>query len=146
MTPSGPTPDSEPTAQVHVADIVIARVAAYYARQVPGVAALQPDLAQSMLGLAGRMLGGRQDSDPALSTDGVDVDIDGQTARIEITAMTRLGYNCRDIAEAIQQLVAAQVAAHTGLTATVTVTITDIDLDTGERTGPGAPALRAVPG
>jgi uncharacterized alkaline shock family protein YloU len=111
----------------HVAGTVVARIAGYYARQTPGVAALQADLRGSILGLADRVFG--RDNNPALSAEGVHVAIDGQTARIEITAVTRLGYNCRTVAETIQQEVATQIAAHTDLAATVAVTIIDIALD-----------------
>lgn len=136
-TAAGPvTPTA---AEVHVAEIVLARVAAYYARAVPGVATLQPGLAQRVLGLAGRFLGPSPLADPRLSADGVTVDLDEDgLAHIEVTAVTRLGYNCRDVAEAIQQQVTTQVQAHTGLPAVVTITILDIDLNTGTDHGPAA--------
>lgn len=146
MTPPRQGPDDEAAPKVHVADTVIAKIAAYYTRKVPGVFALQPDLTQTVLGFAGWMLGSHQDGDSALSTDGVDVDVDGQTAQIQISLITRLGYNCRDIAEAIQQQVTGQVATHTGLIATVSVTITDIDLGTGERHGRAPLNLDMSPG
>jgi len=133
--PNQPPPAADPPAgdeQVQVADTVLARVAAYYARTVPGVVNLQPGLSQSVAGLAGTLLGPAPQGDPRLSTDGVTIEVDPNgLAHIEIAAVTRLGHNCRDVAEAVQQQVTSQVRAHTGRTAVVTVTITDIDLNTG---------------
>jgi len=128
---------------VRVADTVIARIAAHYTRQVPGVAALHPGMAQSMLGLAGRLLGSRREVAETLSTAGVSVDIDGQAARIAITVILRAGYNCRDTAEAIQTHVSDHITTQTGLATIVTVTITDIEFDhnTDEHTAQ-PPALR----
>jgi len=130
---------------IRVADTVIARIAAYYTRQVPGVAALHPGMAQSMLGLAGRLLGSRREVAETLSTAGVTVDADDQAARIAITAILRAGYNCRDTAEAIQTQVGAHITTQTGLATIVTVTITDIEFDPNadEHTAQ-PPALRVI--
>lgn len=148
--PTAAPPVSAASTRVHVADTVIARIAAYYARQVTGVAALQPGLTQSVARFADRMFG-QPPVDPMLSTDGITVDVHDGVARIEVTVVTRLGYSCRAVAEALQQQVTAQVLTHTGFPAVVTVTITDIDLGTAATVTTVAPAaagqspLHAVP-
>jgi len=125
---------------VQVADTVLARVAAYYARgrvvcrprTGPTTGASSRTAAKAWPALAGTLLGPAPQGDPRLSTDGVTIEVDPNgLAHIEIAAVTRLGHNCRDVAEAVQQQVTSQVRAHTGRTAVVTVTITDIDLNTG---------------
>lgn len=112
--------------QLHVSDTVIARVAAYYACRVPGVLRLRPNLAQSMTGVASRLLTFR-DGEHRISTDGVTAVVEGGRAEINVSVITRWGRNCRDLAEQIQRQVAEQVQSYTGLPATVSVTITDVD-------------------
>lgn len=112
--------------QVHVAAPVVARVAARSARAVPGVVALRADLAQALLGIAGSML--RQDAG-GLPADGVAAAVHGGAAEVSLTVLTRLGYNCRDLAQAVQRTVAADVSAYTGLDVLVRVTVADVLLD-----------------
>jgi uncharacterized alkaline shock family protein YloU len=112
--------------RMHVGDAVVARVAARKARQVPGVVALRADLAQALLGVAGAVLGQDRSWLPA---DGVTAVVQGGSADVKVTVVTRLGHNCRDLAQAVQQEVAAEVRAYTGLDALVTVTVADVLLD-----------------
>ena len=49
--------------------------------------------------------------------------------QVALTVVTRLGHNCRDLAQAVQREVAAEIAGYTGLAATVTVTIAEVLLD-----------------
>lgn len=128
-----------PEPQLQIAGAVFARIAARYTVLVPGVASLQPDLPQYVTGLATRVLNLRQPAAIQPSPDGVDVDLDtaASTARIAVSVVTRLGYNCTTVAETIQQHVAQQVQSHTGFTAHVTVTVADIDLPT-DTAAPGA--------
>ena len=49
--------------------------------------------------------------------------------QVALTVVTRLGHNCRDLAQAVQRAVAAEIAGYTGLVATVTVTIAEVLLD-----------------
>lgn len=113
--------------QVRVNDTVVARVAAHCARQVPGVAGLRPDLAQSMLGIASRFFEYR-DRERRIPTDGVTVTIEDGHASIAITLVTRFDHNCRDVAQAVQDRVSDAVRAYTGLTATVAVTVAEVEL------------------
>ncbi|HYH31548.1 MAG TPA: Asp23/Gls24 family envelope stress response protein [Pseudonocardia sp.] len=112
--------------RMHVGDAVVARVAAHHARRVPGVVALRADLAQALLGVAGAVLGQDRSWLPA---DGVTATVHGASAEVTVTIVTRLGHNCRDLAQAVQRDVAAGVRAYTGLDALVTVTVADVLLD-----------------
>jgi len=112
--------------RMHVGDAVVARVAAHHARRVPGVVALRADLAQALLGVAGAVLGQDRSWLPA---DGVTATVHGASAEVTVTIVTRLGHNCRDLAQAVQRDVAAGVRAYTGLDALVTVTVADVLLN-----------------
>lgn len=119
---------SRPPVRLHVGDAVVARVAAHRARRVPGVVALRADLTQALLGLAGSVL--HPDRPPgALPTDGVHAAVHDGLAEVSITLATRLGHNCRDLAQAVQREVAAEVAAYTGLDVVVRVTVAEVLLD-----------------
>jgi uncharacterized alkaline shock family protein YloU len=48
---------------------------------------------------------------------------------VSVAVVTRLGHNCRDLAQAVQREVAAELASYTGLSTVVTVTIVEILLD-----------------
>jgi uncharacterized alkaline shock family protein YloU len=112
--------------RMHVGDAVVARVAARHARAVPGVVALRADLAQALIGIAGTVLGQDRSWLPA---DGVTAAVHGSSAEVQVTVVTRLGHNCRDLARAVQREVAAGVHAYTGLDVRVAVTIADVLLD-----------------
>jgi uncharacterized alkaline shock family protein YloU len=113
---------------VRVGDVVVARVAAERARRVPGVVALRADLTQALLGLAGSVLH-RDRSAGALPTDGVHAQVHGTQADVTITLATRLGHNCRDLAQQVQVAVAEEVRAYTGLDTVVRVVVADVLLD-----------------
>ena len=49
--------------------------------------------------------------------------------QVALTVVTGLGQNCRDLAQAVQRAVAAEIAGYTGLVARVTVTISEVLLD-----------------
>jgi uncharacterized alkaline shock family protein YloU len=112
-----------PDVRMHVGDAVVARVAAHRARQVPGVVALRPDLGQSLLGFAGAVLGQDRSWLPA---DGVTATVHDGCADVTVTIVTRLGHNCRDLAQTVQREVAAAVRDYTGLDVVVTVTVADV--------------------
>ena len=118
--------NDRPGVRVHVGDAVVARVAAHHARRVPGVVALRADLAQALLGIDGTVLG--QDRS-WLPTDGVTATVHGSSADVRVTVVTRLGHNCRDLAQAVQHQVAAGVRDYTGLDVLVTVTVAGVLLD-----------------
>ncbi|GAA3242301.1 hypothetical protein GCM10017691_46280 [Pseudonocardia petroleophila] len=113
---------------MHVGDAVVARVAAHRARRVPGVVALRADLTQALLGLADSVLHPDRDTG-ALPADGVHAQVHGGSVEVTITLATRLGHNCRDVAQSVQREVAAEVAAYTGLDAVVSVVVAEVLLD-----------------
>lgn len=112
--------------RLHVGDSAVARIAAQRAALVPGVVALRADLAQALLWVASSVLGPDRTRPP---TDGVNAVVHDDAAEVSITIATRLGHNCRDLAQTVQREVAAEVAAQTGLEVTVRVTIVDVLLD-----------------
>lgn len=116
-----------PTVRVHVGDAVVARVAARRARRVPGVVTLRADLAQALLGLADSVLG--HDRAGAIPADGVQAAVHGGRAEVAVTLVTRLGYNCRDVAQAVQRAVGEEVRTYTGLDVVVCVTVAEVLLD-----------------
>lgn len=120
-----------PPVRFHVADTVVAQVAARRARAVPGVVALRADLAQALLGVADSVLAGSGwgQGRSRLPPDGVSAAVEGGVAEVSVTLVTRLGHNCRDLAQAVQREVAAEVAGYTGLQVLVRVTIADVLLD-----------------
>lgn len=114
-----------PRVRLHVGAAVVARVAAHRARRVPGVVALRADLAQALLGLAGSVFHPDRDQG-GLPADGVQASVHDGTAEVSITLATRLGHNCRDLAQTVQREVASEVAAYTGLDVVVRVTIAEV--------------------
>ena len=111
---------TRPPVRLIVGDAAVARIAEHRARRVPGVVALRADLAQALLGLAGTALR------LPLRTEGVNAAVRGHAAEVSVTVVTRLGYNCRDVVQAVQREVAAEVAELTGLDVEVRVTIADV--------------------
>jgi uncharacterized alkaline shock family protein YloU len=91
-----------PPVRFHVADAVVTRVARRRARQVPGVVDVR---------------------------HGATATVAGGGAEVALGIVTRLGHNCRDLAQAVQREVAAELAAYAGLTAVVAVTVEDVLLD-----------------
>ncbi|GAA2564533.1 Asp23/Gls24 family envelope stress response protein [Pseudonocardia hydrocarbonoxydans] len=117
-----------PEVRLHVGDAVVARVAAHHARRVPGVVALRADLTQALLGLADSVLHPDRDRG-ALPADGVHAEVRGGSAEVTVTLVTRLGFTCRDVAQAVQREVAAEVGAYTGLDVLVRVVVAEVLLD-----------------
>jgi uncharacterized alkaline shock family protein YloU len=116
---------SEPEpVRLHVGETLVARVAAHRALRIPGVVALGPDPTRSLLGFASAAL---RHGGPPVS--GVSATVDGGSADVTVNIVTRLGYNCRDLAVAVQEQVAAEVSAYTGLDVVVRVTVADVLLD-----------------
>lgn len=113
-----------PPVHVRVSDAVVARVAARCAGRVPGVVELHADLAQALLGIADSVLG--SDASSLLLPAGVAATVDGRSAQVSITVVTRLGQNCRELAEAVQRAVVAELRAYAGIEAVVTVTVAEI--------------------
>lgn len=121
--------DPVPPVRLHVGDAVVARVAAQRARRVSGVVALRADLTQALLGLADSVLRPDRDRTSTLPADGVHAWVHGGSAEVSITLATRLGHNCRDLAQAVQREVATEVRAYTGLDVLVRVTVAEVLLD-----------------
>lgn len=107
-------------------DTAVARIAGWHAARVPGVWGLRADLGQTLLGVAGEMLGADRSRRPV---DGVHAQVDDLTATVSVTVVTTLRHNCRDLAADVARAVRSGVEAATGLTTKVTVTVADVLLD-----------------
>lgn len=114
--------------RMRVGDAVVARVAAQRARKVPGVVALRADLTQALLGLADSVLSGDRERG-TIPADGVHAQVHGTSAEVTITLATRLGHNCRDVAQAVQVAVADEVRTYTGLDTLVRVVVAEVLID-----------------
>jgi uncharacterized alkaline shock family protein YloU len=137
-SPAEPT-DRSPDLRVHVADLLIAKIAAHHAREVPGVADLHRGLADTVTGLAARMgpdRSGKDDDEPEISTDGITVtDIDDTTVHVTVEVTVFLGRPCLEVAQTVQQRLDAEIAAATGLRSVVTVNLVEVeDEDEDDRT------------
>jgi uncharacterized alkaline shock family protein YloU len=116
--------DPAPPVRIRISDTLVARVAAQCALRMPGVVALHADLGQALLGITGSVLGPDALRPPPPA--GASADVGDGTVAVRLTVATRIGHNCRDLAQALQRDVAAEVAAYTGLRAVVTVTIAEV--------------------
>ncbi len=114
--------------RIRVGDAVVARVAAQRARRVPGVVALRADLAQALLGFADSVLSAERDRG-TIPADGVHAQVHGTSAEVTITLVTRLGHNCRDVAQAVQVAVAEELRDYTGLDTRVRVIVAEVLID-----------------
>jgi uncharacterized alkaline shock family protein YloU len=119
-------PGDDPAVRIRVSEAVVARLAAHHALQVPGVLALQADLGRTLLAAAGSVFGSV--ARPAARAGTSATVADGR-AVVAVTVVTRLGHNCRDLAQAVQQSTATAVASYTGLQVTVAVTVAEVILD-----------------
>ncbi|MBN9110246.1 MAG: Asp23/Gls24 family envelope stress response protein [Pseudonocardia sp.] len=112
----------EPETTYRPGDALVARVAAEAAAGVPGVVALRTDLAGTLLGLAGQVVGTKR-------APVVGARVDGRQAEVTLSVVTRLGFNCRDLARAVQREVGEAVRAYTGLDTLVRVTVVEVLID-----------------
>ncbi len=122
MTSTGPATGT----RIRVGDALVSRLAARCALGVPGVLALHADPGQALIGIADSGLG---PAAPRRQPAGARATVQDGSVQVALTVVTSLGYNCRDLAQAVQLQVGAQVQAYTGLAVVVTVTIAEIHLD-----------------
>ena len=55
--------------------------------------------------------------------------VDGRQAEVTLSVVTRLGFNCRDLARAVQREVGEAVRAYTGLDTLMRVTVVEVLID-----------------
>ncbi len=120
-------------AEVHVSELIVAKIAAFTTSQIPGVAELRHEIGTSALrrvGKAARSLAGDPFPDERY-VDGVTACVHQNegTVDIGVDIVVELGASCIEVAETIQQQVGTNVEFNTGLTSEVTVNIVDIEFD-----------------
>lgn len=111
-------------------ETVAAAIAAHAAGAVPDVVRLEPGLSGLITHLAAHARDQLRpaDSDRAAPTEGVDVDVDGSTARVHLNVVTCGDTQAATVAHQVQSAVAQALKANAGLTATViSVSILDIE-------------------
>ena len=114
---------TSPPVRIRISDTAVARVAAHWAQGRSGVLALPAGLGRTVLGFAGSV------PDAQTLPAGASATVRDGSVEVALTLVTRLGHNCRDLAQAVQREVAAEVRAYTGLSAVVSVTIAEIVTD-----------------
>jgi len=130
-----PSPTTAPSpgraaVNVHIADTVLAKIAAYRTLEVPGVAVLRPSLPRSFTQLPGWAIRDRSDTPTTISTNGVKVDADSDPVAVELDVILYYGQPCIEVATIIQEHVADALRVDAGVTPTVTVNIVDLELET----------------
>ncbi len=129
MTATTPTTPGRPEGPViHIGTEVIAAIGAHHVLAVPGVTALQPGVARSVVSRTRhRGHAGESTETAAPPSDGVSVTMSAEgTARLEVDVAVRLGVPCLEVAKQIQQRLEAEIRAATGLASVVTVNIVDV--------------------
>jgi uncharacterized alkaline shock family protein YloU len=145
---AGPVPTHEgsgpvPVARLHVADEVIAAIAAHHALATPEVTALRPRVGQALADLARSHAG---DDTGEAPTGGVSVDrFDATTASIEVDLAVRLGAPCPSVARHVQERVADHVRTSTGVRSVVSVSIVDVTEEPDDGPGPDDRTVSAEP-
>lgn len=127
--PAGPSGPSAPV-EVVIDETVAAAIAARAARTVEGVVRLEPGLSGLVTHLAARARHQVRQGGPGgpVPTEGIEVDVDGSTARVHIDLATRADAHTATVAHQVQAAVAHALKANAGLTTTqVSVSVLDID-------------------
>lgn len=109
---------------------VAAAIAAHAACTVAGVVRLEPGLSGLVTHLAARARHQVRQADPSgpAPAEGVEVDVDGATARVHIDLVTSAGPQAATVAHQVQAAVAQSLLVNAGVTVTrVSVSILDID-------------------
>lgn len=137
--PSGsPTPRAGQRAILHtergnteIGDQVVAKVAGYAAREIPGVHDMGTGAARMMGGLRGRMPG--QDVNPAMQ--GVSVEVGERQCAVDLDIVTDYGQSIVAISEAVRRNVIERIEGMIGLEVKeVNIKVDDLfveGLDTG---------------
>jgi len=110
---------------LHVADTAVARIAAARAQSVPGVVTMRGGLGHAVRGAADSALRRQQ----SLPPEGARATVSDGEAEVSLTIVTRIGRPCREVAEAVQHAVRAELAEQAGIEAAVHVTVADVLLD-----------------
>ena len=135
--PSTPGLAGEPTmvdGTTEVLPYVVQKVAAFAAREIPGVASLGGSTARAV-GAVRQTLTGSTDN-----TAGVRVDLEAQQARIGMDVEIEYGVGARELARALRRHVPKSVEEIAGVTVVeLNVTITDVHLPGTEVDGDMAP-------
>lgn len=96
--------------KTHISDGVVAKVAGYAAREIPGVHSMGAGMARRMGQLRSLVPGGADDS-----RQGVAVEVGEREAAVDLDLVTYYGQSIADVSEAVRRNVIDRVQAMTGL-------------------------------
>ncbi len=127
--------------EVVIDETVAAAIAAHAACTVTGVARLEPGLSGLVTHLAARARHQlRQDgAGGPPPTEGVDVEVDGSTARVHVDLATAADAQATAVAHRVQDAIAQALLVDAGLTVT-TVSVSVLDIDQPREGDAAAPA------
>ena len=94
-----------------IADQVVAKIAGYAAREIPGVHEMGTGMARMVGGLRGRVPG--QEAGPAMQ--GVSVEVGERQCAIDLDVVTEYGQSIIEISEAMRRNVIERIEGMTGL-------------------------------
>jgi uncharacterized alkaline shock family protein YloU len=110
VEPGGGTPLITEMGKTHIADGVVAKVASFAAREIPGVHSLGAGMARRMGQLRSLVPGA-----PEASRQGVAVEVGEREAAIDLDLVTYYGHSIADVSEAVRRNVVDRVQAMTSL-------------------------------
>lgn len=95
----------------HIADTVVAKIAAYATREIPGVHSMGRGMSRR-IGALRAMVPGQTEG---LSTQGVSVEVGAKQAAVDLDLVTWYGESIVEVAEAVRRHVIEQIESMTGL-------------------------------
>jgi uncharacterized alkaline shock family protein YloU len=95
-----------------IADVVVAKIAGFATREIPGVQQMGKSFARSMGGLRSRVPGA---TDSDVASQGVSVEIGEKQCAVDLDLVTYYGQSILEIAEAVRSNVIARIEGMTGL-------------------------------
>jgi uncharacterized alkaline shock family protein YloU len=120
--------------RTHIADVVVAKIAAYATREVPGVHSMGTGLTRRIGSLRAKVSG--QNDEQLTDTQGVHVEVGERQAAVDLELVTYYGESIVEVTEAVRSNVVARVHDMTGLEVVeVNIDVDDIHVDEEESGG-----------
>jgi uncharacterized alkaline shock family protein YloU len=117
--------------QTHIAEGVVAKIAAMASREIPGVHSMGTGMARRM-GHLRKMIPGTTSDDPA-SAQGVSVEVGEREAAVDLDVVTWYGQNIVDVCESVRNNVIDRVESMTGLKVVeVNINVDDVFVETDD--------------
>ncbi len=115
-----------PEGKTHIADTVVAKIAAFATREIPGVHSMGRGLTRR-IGALRAMVPGQTEG---MSTQGVSVEVGEKQAAIDLDIVTWYGESILEVSEAVRRNVIERLESMTGLEVVeVNIHVDDIHID-----------------